>query len=102
MEMKVLWTQTALNDLENIFEYYKIKASQKIAKTVVKEIVKATLYIQSSPKIGKREELLLKRKFEYRFLVSKNYKIIYWIENNYIKIATVFDARQNPEKIKKT
>jgi hypothetical protein len=28
------------------------------------------------------------------------YKIIYWIEDKYIKIATVFDIRQNPEKIK--
>ncbi|MCD4833189.1 MAG: hypothetical protein K8R31_05275 [Bacteroidales bacterium] len=35
------------------------------------------------------------------FLVVGNYKIIYWIEDNYIKIATIFDCRQNPEKFKK-
>jgi len=59
------------------------------------------LKLQESPQIGRKEELLVDRKFEYRFLVVENYKIIYWIEDNYIKIATVFDCRQNPEKIKK-
>jgi hypothetical protein len=39
------------------------------------------------------------RKFIYRFIVVRNYKIIYWIEDNYIKIASVFDTRQNPNKI---
>ncbi len=32
MEIKVFWTETALNNLEDIFEYYKYKASVKIAK----------------------------------------------------------------------
>ena len=49
MELRVFWTNTAIFQLEDIFDYYKI---------------------------------------------------IYWIEDNYIKIATVFDSRQNPEKMK--
>jgi len=100
MEIKVFWTQTALNNLEDIFEYYKYNASIRIARRLVKEIVLSTIRIQNSPKIGRIEELLRDRKFEYRFIVVKNYKIIYWIEDKYIKIATVFDSRQNPEKIK--
>jgi len=101
MEIKVFWTETALNNLEDIFEYYKYKASVRVARKLVKGLVKSTLKLQESPQIGRKEELLSDRKFEYRFLVVGNYKIIYWIENNYIKIATVFDCRQNPEKIKK-
>ncbi|MFP4024541.1 MAG: type II toxin-antitoxin system RelE/ParE family toxin [Thiohalospira sp.] len=101
MEIKVFWTETALNNLEDIFEYYKYKASVRVARRLVKGLVKSTLKLQESPQIGRKEELLSDRKFEYRFLVVGNYKIIYWIENNYIKIATVFDCRQNPEKIKK-
>ncbi len=100
MEIKVFWTETALNNLEDIFEYYKYKASVKIARNLVKGIVKSTIQIQNSPNIGKKEELLADRKFKYRFLIIGNYKIIYWIDDNYIKIATVFDCRQNPEKIK--
>jgi toxin ParE1/3/4 len=44
--------------------------------------------------------MLSERKFEYRYLVQGNYKIIYRIEGNYIRIAVVFDTRQNPEKLK--
>jgi toxin ParE1/3/4 len=47
------------------------------------------------------ELLLSKRQFEYRYLVEGNYKIIYWIETDFIKIAAVFDRRQNEKKIKR-
>jgi plasmid stabilization system protein ParE len=99
MEIKVFWTQTALNNLEDIFEYYKYKASPQIAKKIVRKIAEATILLQKSPKSGRTEDLLKDRKFIYRFIVVRNYKIIYWIEDNYIKIASVFDTRQNPNKI---
>jgi plasmid stabilization system protein ParE len=101
MEIKVLWTETALKNLEEIFEYYKYKASIKIAKKIVKGIVTTSIKIQGNPQIGKVEELLTNRQNEYRFLIVKNYKLIYWIDNNYIKVASVFDCRQNPEKLDK-
>lgn len=100
MEVKVLWTETALNNLEDIFEFYKYKESVSIARNLVKEIVQSTLRLQKSPYIGRKENLLAQRKHEYRFILERNYKIIYWIEDNYIKIAAIFDSRQNPEKIK--
>ncbi len=101
MEVKVFWTQTALNHLEDIFEYHKFNASIDIARKLVKKLVDSTIRLQNTPKIGRVEELLKHRKFEYRFIVVGNYKIIYWVEDNLIKIAAVFDTRQNPEKIKK-
>jgi len=101
MGIRVFWTETALNNLEDIFEYYKYKASIKVVRDLVKGIVKTTIQIQNSPTIGKREVLLANRQFEYRFIVNKNYKIIYWIDDYYVKIAAVFDCRQNPDKIEK-
>jgi plasmid stabilization system protein ParE len=67
MEIKVFWTETALNNIEDIFEYYKLKASVRIARNLVKRLVKSTLQLQNSPKIGTKEELLADRKFEYLF-----------------------------------
>jgi hypothetical protein len=32
--------------------------------------------------------------------VESNYKITYWQEDKIITIASVFDSRQNPEKMK--
>ena len=100
MAIRVLWTQTALNNLEDIFEYHKFKVSVTVARKLVKKIVQTTILLQNTPEIGRKEELLRHRKFEYRFIVEGNYKIIYWVEDNYIKIATVFDTRQHPGKIK--
>lgn len=100
MGLRVFWTDTAKYQLEDIFDYYKLKASIKVAKKLVGEIVDKTLTLEKNPTVGQKEELLTKRKNEYRYLVEGNYKIIYWIEENYVKIASVFDCRQNPKKIK--
>ena len=100
MDLKVFWTDTAIEKLEDIFDYYKNKASIQVARSIVGTIVDSTINLERQPKIGQVEELLINRTNEYRYLVSGNYKIIYWIDEPYIKIATVFDCRQNPIKLK--
>lgn len=100
MELRVFWTDTARFQLEDIFNYYKDKASIRVAIKLVKQIIDRTIQLEKNPNSGPKEPLLFKRKFEYRYLVEGNYKIIYWKQDNYIKIATVFDCRHNPEKIK--
>ena len=49
------------------------------------------------------EDLLIDREDDYRYIVCDNYKIIYSIDIKlkHIKIADVFDNRQNPIKIKR-
>ena len=39
------------------------------------------------------------RSYYDRYLVEGNYKIIYWHDGTLIKIASVFDCRQNPSKL---
>lgn len=99
MEMKVLWTDTAINQLEQIFYYYAHKASLEVATRLTRQIVDKTLLLETFPRAGQRETLLIDREREYHYLVEGHYKIIYWIEKNYVKIASVFDCRQNPEKM---
>lgn len=100
MELRVFQTDTARFQLEDIFNYYKDKASLKVARKIVTQIIGRTIQLEKNPNSGTKEPLLSKRKFEYRYLIEGNYKIIYWKEDNYVKIATVFDCRQNPEKMK--
>ena len=101
MELRVFWTDTARFQLEDIFTYYKDKANIRVARKLVKQIIDRTIQLEKNPDSGPKEPLLSNRKFEFRYLVEGNYKIIYWKQDNYIKIATVFDCRQNPEKMKK-
>lgn len=103
MAIKIYWTNFAKRELKNIFDYYKIKASPKVAKNLVTKIVEKTTSLEFQDKIGQQEELLSHRKEKFRYLVFKNYKIIYWFneQKNRIEINDVFDARQNPIKVKR-
>jgi toxin ParE1/3/4 len=101
MEIKVVWTDSAIDKLSEIFNYYNSVAGTEIADDIINKIVDRTIYLEKHPFIGAKEELLYKRKREYRYLVEGNYKIIYWVDDAVITIATVFDTRQNPRKILK-
>ena len=103
MELEVYWTTFAENKLEKIFEYYNSKANINIALKITNGIIDSSIRLQNKPEIGKIEELLIHKKQEFKYLIYTNYKIIYWInlEANRIEIATVFDTRQNPNKLKK-
>jgi plasmid stabilization system protein ParE len=70
----------------------------------VKGIINEPKKLLQSPLMGQEEELLKQREIDYRYLIFKNYKLIYSVdtENGFIKIADVFDTRQNPPKIKRT
>ena len=101
MEIKILWTEEAIARLKDIFDYYSEEATVRIAQKLVIEIVDYADILISHPELGAIEELPKGRKNKYHYLVCKNYKIIYWKGKNIISIATVFDTRRNPKKIKK-
>lgn len=104
MGLKLFWTDFSQKELEKIYGYYREKAGTRIAKKLVNGIYNETLKLKRQPEIGQTEELLKNRKQEFRYLVHKNYKVIYWINNeeNRIEINDVFDTRQNPPKLKRT
>lgn len=104
MTLQIIWSEFAETQLDEIYEYYKKKASPRVAKEHVSGIINESRKLIKSPLIGQVEEILKQRETEYRYLVFKNYKLIYAVdtENGFVKIADVFDARQNPPKLKRT
>tara|TARA_R100001369_G_scaffold91352_1_gene132409 strand:- start:2365 stop:2682 length:318 start_codon:yes stop_codon:yes gene_type:complete len=104
MELILFWTDFSQKELEKIYRYYREKAGTRIAKNLVNGIYNETLKLTKQPKIGQLEDLLKDREQEFRYLVYKNYKVIYWIniKENRIEINDVFDTRQNPIKIERT
>ena len=103
MAIKVFWTNFAKKELRKIFDYYKIKASPRIAKNLVQGIVEKGNSLDFQTGIGQKEELLLDRPQEFRYMVYNSYKIIYYFneEKNRIEINDVFDVRQYPLKIQR-
>lgn len=100
---RILWTDFAINQLKDIFDYHLIKANPIVAQRLVQKIIDATLILENNPGSGRKEDLLINRPQEFRFVIVKNYKIIYWIDYEFsiVNIATIFDTRQNPKKINK-
>ncbi|MCX6279012.1 MAG: type II toxin-antitoxin system RelE/ParE family toxin [Bacteroidetes bacterium] len=100
MEIKIDWSELAENQLKDIYDYYSLEASSGIGKKIINRIMKRVEILYKNPLSGQKEELLADYPEEFRYLVESNYKIIYWKENELITIASVFDCRQNPEKMK--
>jgi len=101
MELKIFWSQLAEDRLQDIFNYYKFKAGIKTARKIITQIVTKTEILEQQPQVGAIDAILSERLQEFRYLVSTNYKIIYYVnkKDNRIIIANVFDTRQNPEKL---
>lgn len=103
MKLEIIWSGFAEKQLDEIFEYYNENASSRVAKKLIKNLLNEPNKLIKNPFIGQVEDFLKEREISYRYLVCKNHKIIYSIdqENGFIKIADVFDTRQNPKKIER-
>lgn len=77
MIKKIIWSDFAETQLDKIFDYYEKKASLRVATKLVKGIINVPKKLIKAPYIGQEEELLKDRKIQYRYLVFKNYKLIY-------------------------
>lgn len=101
MEIRIEWSELSERQLKDIFDYYSVEASTRIARKIINRIVERVSILENNPFAGPKEELLSNHPDEYRYLVESNYKIIYWKKENTITIASVFDCRQSPNKIRK-
>jgi toxin ParE1/3/4 len=101
MELDVYWSQLAEEKLEDIFNFYKQKAGLKTARKIIAGIVDYTIDLNKNPELGQEEELLKGLNKSFRYIIFTNYKIIYYINNEKrrLEIATVYDTRQNPNKL---
>ena len=103
MELKIFWTDFSRNELRAIFNYYNEIVGLKTARKMVLGITNEVLKLKVQPEIGQKEELLIDRQQEFRYLLYKNYKLIYWVNSleKRVEITDVFDTRQNPVKIQR-
>ena len=99
MEIVVIWSDTAIAELQEIYNYYYSKVSERVADNLANAIVDQTILLEQTPQMGQPEEMLSHLQKEIRYLLYGNYKIVYFIDDNIVTIATVFDCRQNPRKL---
>ncbi len=95
----ILWTKPAKNDLQDIYDYLAEFDEEAAFRVVTRILDKAEILKAGFTEIGQREPLLTHKTDVYRYLVEGNYKIIYRVKGNRVIIDTVFDVRQNPDKL---
>jgi plasmid stabilization system protein ParE len=101
MEIVVVWSDTAIEELRSIYDYFYFLADKRVADKISNAIVDKTLLLEQNPRVGKKEEMLAHLNKEIRYIIEGNYKIVYWFDEDIISIATVFDCRMDPKKLKR-
>lgn len=100
-KVQVIWSDEAFIDLQTIYDFLEEK-SQPAAQRIIESILSRSRQLESFPESGTKQETVKATTIEYRYLVEGNYKIVYRYqpEIQSIYIATIFDTRNNPEKLK--
>ena len=97
---RLRWDPIAQEQITEMFNFYKTRYGLRTARKITDAIRTSSKRLKEQPLLGFIEPLLLTNPHRYRSLVEGNYKIVYCLEkDNYIRIATIFDCRQNPEKL---
>lgn len=97
--MKVTWTKFAIENLKAIFDYYSEVANKRVASKIRDGLILESRRLLKNYYSFQKEELLVRKKEEHRYLVKDNYKLIYKVIDNEIIITDVFDTRQHPDKM---
>ena len=97
---EVIWTDRAINDIVDVAVYIS-QNSIEAAENFMEEIFECErlflgkVYFEGRSHISKK-----KKKFDYRYFIEGHYKIIYYRKDESVFIVTVFDTRQDPDKLK--
>lgn len=100
--MRILWSVLAKEDIKEIYDYYKEVAGLQVARSLRNKLITKPRLLVKQPRLGQEEDNPAVAGRGFRYLVEGNYKLVYKVfaEREEILIATVFDTRQNPTKLK--
>ncbi len=92
---KIIWSHRAKIDQFKILDYYfKRNGNKKYSQKLYIEFKKAVKLLIKHSDIGIRTDIS-----NVRSIIVRDYAIFYRISNNYIEIITIWDCRQNIEKL---
>jgi toxin ParE1/3/4 len=100
MPFKVLLTNDAARDLEELYDYIALHDSTRNANYVLEQIDKAFSKLSEFPERGVYpKELLAIGIREYREIFFKPYRIIYRVMNKNVYVLLVVDGRRDMQSL---
>ena len=98
-EYKVVWTRSAVSDLESIIEYIA-KDSPSAAKILFRKLKKQTETLSYSPQRSRYlPELQEQGIFIYRELIISPWRVMYRVHERNVYVMAMIDSRKNVEDI---
>jgi len=93
-ERKIIWTENAIKNRTDIFDYWnKRNKSKTYSEKLYKEFIEAINLLKNNPEIG------VVSNYEFRHLLVRNYLIFYFIKDFEIVILKVWDGNRNPRNL---
>ncbi|MEL5894925.1 type II toxin-antitoxin system RelE/ParE family toxin [Bacteroides sp. GD17] len=98
--MRVEWSPCALREWENTVRYIFREFGRKAAEEFEQDIAKWESRITINPELAHQELLLKDRIKLYRgLIVSKHSKLIFYVEDEVVYIADLWDMRREPSRL---
>lgn len=98
MSRKVVISKTAEKKLDKLFEYLIMEWSVKVKADFVEKLDSSIEIIKNQPEIFPESK---KGKGLRRCVITKQTTLYYRYNSKQINIVTLFDTRQNPNKLDK-
>ncbi|MBO7595781.1 MAG: type II toxin-antitoxin system RelE/ParE family toxin [Bacteroidales bacterium] len=100
--MNIIWSEQAIDAVASTNEYIFKTFGKTASDKFMNKIIKASVWLESNPKIGKIEQDLDDLPSTYRsFVVTKINKIIYRINGNDVFVSVFWDCRRDPDYLRK-
>ncbi len=94
---KLLWSDRALVDLQNIIQFLTEKWTAKEIQNFARKLDKRIELIVANPAIFPKT---IRRRNVRKSVLTKHTVIYYHVIGNTITVVALFDPRQNPKKLK--
>lgn len=95
-QRKIIWSQIAKIRLFEILDFYNTRnKSRRYSEKLYREFVKQLSLVDKHPEMGIRTEM-----DAIRGLIIGHFILFHEVKSESILVHTVWDSRQNPEKLK--
>lgn len=94
---KLLWSDKALGDIQNIINYLVENWTQKEVQDFARRLEKRLEIIVINPRLF---QVTTKRRNIRRSVLTKHTVIYYETNKSLVTVVTLFDPRQNPKKLR--
>lgn len=96
-KFNLFWTEEAIRNLESILDYLSIKWNEREILNFKKSLSRQIKLVEQYPMIFPLSKYNLRLR---KAVLSKQTIIFYEVHDHFISIVYLFNAMQNPEKIK--